>query len=346
MIRRHRRDAAPVVDAGADQRREIAIGEVGRRLDVHLRLEQQSGDRYGPQMLSCRGGRRLRHARAGLGPEILDDDFLDVPVSFVQIADRQQRLHALGPRLADADQDAGGERHALLAGEPDGFEPHRRVLVGRSEMRAAALAQASRYALQHDALRNRHLAQRRNLIRVEHAWIDVRQEAGLLEHRAGGLREIRDRRGMAQPRELVARCGVAQLRLVAEREQRLLAARPDAGRRDRQHLVEREIGIVAPARRLRERAVVADVAAKPGQRDEDLARIRNQRAVGRVPACRRRLGQRIEIIAFAERQRRFRAQMGRQNEGHGHSLREIGATQNGGMIDIFHAAAARTGPCP
>ena len=169
-------------------------------------------------------------------------------------------------------------------------KPHRRILVGRSEMRAAALAQAPRYALQHDALRNRHLAQRRDLIRVEHAWIDVRQEAGLLEHRAGGLREIRDRRGMAQPREFVARCGVAQLRLVAEREQRLLAARPDAGRRDRQHLVEREIGIVAPARRLRERAVVADVAAKPGQRDEHLARIGNQRAVGRVPACRRRLG--------------------------------------------------------
>jgi hypothetical protein len=32
--------------------------------------------------------------------------------------------------------------------------------------------------------------------------------------------------------------------------------------------------------------------------------------------------------------------MGRQNDGHDHSLGEINAAQNGGMIDVFHAAAA------
>ena len=49
-----------------------------------------------------RGG----HAGVGLGAEILDDDFLDVAVALVQVAQRQQRLDALAPGLADADQDA------------------------------------------------------------------------------------------------------------------------------------------------------------------------------------------------------------------------------------------------
>ena len=49
---------------------------------------------------------RIGHAGPGLGPEVLDDDFLDMAVAVVQIAQRQQRLDALAPGLADADQDA------------------------------------------------------------------------------------------------------------------------------------------------------------------------------------------------------------------------------------------------
>ena len=48
----------------------------------------------------------VRHPGPGLGAKILDDDFLDVPVCFVQLAQPQQSLEALTPRLADADQDA------------------------------------------------------------------------------------------------------------------------------------------------------------------------------------------------------------------------------------------------
>ena len=63
------------------------------------------------------------------------------PCARMQIADREQRLDALVARLADADQDAGGERHLQLAGEPDGLQPHGRMLVGRAVVRAALLAQ-------------------------------------------------------------------------------------------------------------------------------------------------------------------------------------------------------------
>ena len=44
--------------------------------------------------------------RAGLGAEVLDDDLLQVPVARMQRAQREERLDALAPRLADADQDA------------------------------------------------------------------------------------------------------------------------------------------------------------------------------------------------------------------------------------------------
>ena len=103
--------------------------------------EDQPRDGDGPEMVVEIGLGRLRHARPGLGAEILDDDLLQVAVAVVQVAQRQQRLDALAPGLADADQDAGGERHRRLAGGADGLEPQRRVLVGRAEMRPAAAAQ-------------------------------------------------------------------------------------------------------------------------------------------------------------------------------------------------------------
>src|SRR5438552_12842508 len=86
--------------------------------------------------------RRGGHARAWLCAEILDDDFLDVTVALVQLAQGEQRLDALAAGLADADQDAGGERYRHLAGRGDAVEPARRLLVGRAEMRPAAAPQA------------------------------------------------------------------------------------------------------------------------------------------------------------------------------------------------------------
>src|SRR3984893_4957595 len=92
---------------------------------------------------------RLRHPRPRLGPEILYDDLLQVAVAVVQVAQRQQRLDALAPGLADADQDAGRDRHRGLAGTADRIEAYRRVLVGRAEMRPAAAGQTSPPALPH-----------------------------------------------------------------------------------------------------------------------------------------------------------------------------------------------------
>ena len=73
-----------------------------------------------------------------------------------------------------------------------------------------------------------------------------------------------------------------QLRLVAEREQRLLAVRRLARAGDGQHLARGKIGGCDPARPAHEGAIAAGVAAKPGQRDEHLARIGDDIAMAEI----------------------------------------------------------------
>src|SRR5712691_9574731 len=71
----------------------------------------------------------------------------------------------------------------------------------------------------------------------------------------------------------VARDAVAQLGLVAEREQRLVTAGRDARPRDLQYLLERHEGPLAAPRRTGEGAVAAHVAAERRQWDEHLGGI-------------------------------------------------------------------------
>ncbi len=228
VVGRHGRDAAPVVDPGVDERPQRADAQVRRRLDVHLRREQQPRHRDGPQVLVERCRRRVRHARAGLGPEVLDDDFLEVAVRLVQRSQREQRLDAFEPGLADPDQDAGGERDSQFAGHPNRREPHGRVLVGRSVVRAARLAQPRRSALEHDPLRDGDPPQRRQLAGVHASGVRVRQKPGLLEDETGRFGQVRNRRGMAEAIELAASRRVAKLGLVAQSEEDFLAVEPPA----------------------------------------------------------------------------------------------------------------------
>ena len=112
--------------------------------------------------------------------------------------------------------------------------------------------------------------------RVITPGIEVRQEARLLEHEPRAALEILERRRAAERAQLLARHLVAQLGLVAEREERFAAARGGAGARDREHLLlGHERALAAPGRP-RERAVAADVAAERRQRDEDLRRVRDE----------------------------------------------------------------------
>src|SRR5262249_709316 len=92
----------------------------------------------------------------------------------------------------------------------------------------------------------------------------------------------------------IARRPVAQLRLVAEREERLAAPCRLAGTRDLEHIVDRHIGPLAGSRRPRERAVVADVATQLRGRDEDLRAVGDEQSplVADVPGRRHQLVER------------------------------------------------------
>ena len=99
----------------------------------------------------------------------------------------------------------------------------------------------------------------------------MRKQSGLVVDRARGLRQIRQGRAMSEPRKLIGGGSVAQLRLVAEREQCLLAARGMTRPRDGQRLVEGQICPLVLTRRLGKRAVMANVTAKLRQRNKNLA---------------------------------------------------------------------------
>src|SRR5262249_22228319 len=192
----------------------------------------------------------------------LNDDFLYVPISVVERAQRKQRVDPLFARFADADQNARGERHALFAGRSDARQPRPRMLIGRAIMGTAALAQPLRCRFEHEPLRERDDAQSGHIGRRQMAGIKVWKQSGLLVDRARGLREIRQGRAMPEASELIGGGSVAQLRLVAEREQCLLAACGTTRPRDGKRFVEGQIRPLALARRMSKRAVVTDVAAK------------------------------------------------------------------------------------
>ncbi len=129
IIRRQRRDPAPIVDACCDQFGKRRGTQVGRRLNAHVGSEHEPGGGDGPEQLLAIGGGRMGHDRAGLGHEILNDDFLNVAVTPVQCVDGTQRLDALFPSLADADEQSRGERNLLPPGFGQSLEAHRGQLV-------------------------------------------------------------------------------------------------------------------------------------------------------------------------------------------------------------------------
>ena len=302
-VRRHRRDPAPVVDARRHDGPERARRKVGWRLDRGGRAEDQPRDGDRPEQFFRSRLRRLGHLRVRLGAKVLDNDLLHGARRVVDPAQRQQRLDALPPRLANADQDAGSEGNPRPAREPDGLETARRQLVRRAVMRHALLAKPVRGALQHDTHRGRDAAKFRKLLRRHQAGIEVRQQAGLLEDQSRHRLQIVERRPVAELRERLPRRAVAPLRLVAQREQRFLAAGRGARPRNIQHLLRRHVGGLAPARRLGEGAVVADVPAEMRQGDEHLARIADPRPVQPVAQPRGGIHQALKVAAIGKRQR-------------------------------------------
>ena len=274
VIRRERRDAAPVVDAGAQQQRELVADQVRRRLDPHPRAEHQPRHGDGRGEVVQVGVRHARHRGVRLRAEVLHDDFLNPVVCTGDSANREQRVDPLGERLADADQDAGGERDGRAAGVLEHAQPNIRILVGRTEVRTVRVfEQPPRGRLEHHPHRRGDRLEPLQFGPRHHAGVQVRQQTGALEHEDRHRAHVGERRVVAVRVEPFARRRPAVLRTVTEREQCFLAAERRALRRDREHLVRRQERCVHSIGCRRERAVVTAVATQPRERDEHLARI-------------------------------------------------------------------------
>ncbi len=232
MVEGQGRYAAPVVDTRVEQDTEV-VAEVGWRLQVNLRRQHQPrrGDR--PQQLVLRAGLFVLHPRAWLGQEVLHDDLLDVPVATVGVSDRFQCGQAVGPRLADADEDAGGEGDARPSRGFEGFQPARRRLVGRTPVAREVVAQG----LHHHPLARRNVGQHGQLFLAQCPGVGVGQQPGLGEHQIRHRVQEVDRAVVAVGPQPAPGHLISFLGRLAQGEQGLMAARPGTVAGDLQHFL-------------------------------------------------------------------------------------------------------------
>src|SRR6185437_6175474 len=101
------------VDASVEQI-VVRAGKVRRSLKIHTRHEQ-ARDGNGAQHFSVRWFGPMAHGDFGLHTEILDDDFLNVAVAVLQIANGEQGIYAVFEAFADSDEQSRGEWNALFA---------------------------------------------------------------------------------------------------------------------------------------------------------------------------------------------------------------------------------------
>ena len=293
MVRRHRRYPAPVVYARIDKRREIGTAEVGRRLDRHGWTEHRAGGRNGPQEFVEIRFRCIRHPRTRLGTEILNDDFLNVAITVMQVAYRFERCGPFVARLADPDQNTGRKRNPGLSRQPDRFQSRCGILVGRSVVRAAAPRQVRRDAFEHQPHRCRHRAQRRYVIGCHYTGIQMRQQAGFRQHETGHFGKVGNGRFMAQRGQFVSRGTVTKLRFVAQRKKRLGTSGCRPPPRDGKHVVGCQVNGLSAPRRMRKGAVMADIPAQFCQRDKYLRAVGHKIAVAVITQAR---GSRHQIV--------------------------------------------------
>ena len=261
-------DTTPVVDARIEEHTEV-VGQIGRRLEVHVGRQHDPGHGQRAEVVLGRAGRRLVHGRARLGKEVLDDDLLDVAVSPMRRRDGLEALEARFGRLADAHEDARGERNPQRPGRVQRGQAPFGLLV-----RCAPVAvQVGLQRLDHHALRRRHRPQSGELVRVEGPGVGVGQQSGLVQNEPGHRHQVVDRAGVAVPGQPLSGDRPTELGSFAQGEERLVASGGDAGPGDVQDLIGREVGRFQSGRWPGERAVAAAVLAELSERDEHLGGI-------------------------------------------------------------------------
>src|SRR5438876_10761383 len=192
-----RRNAAPIVDACFEQERKIAVAQVRRGLDVHVRPKNKAGDSNRAQHVFEGWLRVSGHGNFRLGTKILDDHFLDVAVFFVERSNGQKGVDALVHGFAYTDQDAGRERDTEFAGFFDSAKTKRGHFVRSFGMRQAVTHEARADVVEHEADAGVGILQALEGSMIHEAGIGVRKQAGFFEDEFAHGREIVERTGVA-----------------------------------------------------------------------------------------------------------------------------------------------------
>src|SRR3981189_3759331 len=124
----------------------------------------------------------------------------------------------------------------------------------------------------------------------------MRQQSGLVKYQFCHRLEIGQRRRISQRVECGSRGTVTKLRFVTEGKERFATAGRLAGARDVKNLIRAQEWLFEPMRRLSKCAVVTNITAQSGQRDEDFSRIGNDMAMCSVAPAGSRAEQRGEVI--------------------------------------------------
>ena len=98
---------------------------------MNVQRQHESRRRNGPSELFVISSGITRHQCTGLGQEILDDDFLDMPISAMHLGDRFQGVAAILPRFADTNQEPRREGDIRFSGGSQRFQAASRSFVGR-----------------------------------------------------------------------------------------------------------------------------------------------------------------------------------------------------------------------
>src|SRR5262245_45046785 len=93
----------------------------------------------------------ITHRNIRLDSKVLHDDFLDVAIALMQVADGEQRVNSLLPCFSDTDENTCREGNMELAGFFHGTKPNRGFFVRGVEVRSAGQHKSVTYTLQHEA---------------------------------------------------------------------------------------------------------------------------------------------------------------------------------------------------
>ena len=203
----------------------------------------------------------LGHERAGLGAEVLNNHFLNVPITLVQAPDMLKIAQPFLSRFTNAHQQSCCHRYAKSPCPREGQPSAEGVLVGRAKMRATALAQPLRAAFQHQPHGGRHRAELTQLATTERARVDVRQQTRLVKNTLCHGGNVIDGAAIPPGFEPLASHSVPQLGLLTKGQQHLTATRCRAFSDRGKNVVEFQIHRIELGGCFGKGAVVTDIAA-------------------------------------------------------------------------------------